>query len=289
MNGHINDSSRGRQMRHCSGNEFGPRLRVGHNDKDQVFTHKEDVWDIFGVDFSPDATRLAVASRNGTAVLLDVELGTQAHTLRHEGWVTAAKYAPQGDRIAAGGESVRIWGSNDGRFLADIPVTVNPEYNAVLLWFGDHHLAVVSNSIIQRIDVYTGSAVSEWSVPGRDDCTYIKLYKSMGSSSHTLQRIHARTAWSHTTPSGHTLSSDDRFLATGRDKTIAIHSLSGVTMSTALLWIVSYQNDILMPIIFPHRIQYPILSHLHLKFQLPGIYSRSRRQTTRNFHGEWRV
>ena len=147
-------------MRHCSGNEFGPRLRVGHNDKDQVFTHKEDVWGIFGVDFSPDATRLAVASRNGTAVLLDVELGTQAHTLRHEGWVTAAKYAPQGDRIAAGGESVRIWGSNDGRFLVDIPVTVNPEYNAVLLWFGDHHLAVVSNSIIQRIDVYTGSAVS---------------------------------------------------------------------------------------------------------------------------------
>ena len=68
---------------------------------ERVCTHRKDHSVIYGVDFSPDdSTRLVTASKNYTAAVLDVT--TRQHVLRldHEDWVIAAKYSPQGDRIA---------------------------------------------------------------------------------------------------------------------------------------------------------------------------------------------
>ena len=94
---------------------------------EKVFLHCEDYRDINGVDFSPDSTRLDSASPHATASTWDIEARKRVQTLRHGDWVRAAKYSPQGDRIAtATGYSIRVWDSNDGRLLMDIKVSVTP-------------------------------------------------------------------------------------------------------------------------------------------------------------------
>ena len=77
-------------------------------------------------------------------------------TLKLTNDYVAAKYSPYGDRIAT--ETVypvRIWDSDDGRFLVDIPVTLTPWYNNGLLW-SNNHLFVVSGSTIKQLDASTG-------------------------------------------------------------------------------------------------------------------------------------
>ena len=132
-----------------------------------IFSHQEDS-DINGVDFSPtdsESSRLLVASRNCTATIWDAV--TQQRTvgpLHHETAVRAAKYSPQGDRIAtATRNSVWVYNSDDGHLLADIPVEVTPWYHTTLLW-SSQRLFVVSNQQIKKIDASTGSVVSEWPV-----------------------------------------------------------------------------------------------------------------------------
>ena len=93
----------------------------------QVSEHKED-WanvDINGVDFSPDSARLVSASNNGTATIWDIATRERVTHSATEGTgrVFAAKYSPQGDRIAtATCHSVQLYDSNDGCFLVDIKV-----------------------------------------------------------------------------------------------------------------------------------------------------------------------
>ena len=88
------------------------------------FSHWEEYHHFLGVDFSPDATRLVSASKNGTAAIWDIAARKRVQTLDHGDVVRAAKYSPQGDRIAtATRESVRVWDTNDGRLLVHIPVT----------------------------------------------------------------------------------------------------------------------------------------------------------------------
>ena len=72
------------------------------------------------VDFSPDATRLLVASRNCRAIVWDTTRSREL-ILHHERALITAKFSPQGDRIAAASsDSVRVYDSNDGRLLMDI-------------------------------------------------------------------------------------------------------------------------------------------------------------------------
>ena len=133
---------------------------------EQVFKHwEESSYAITGVDFSPDSTRLVSASTNQTASIWDILTGKQLQTLRHSIWVRAAKYSPQGGRIATATKyCIRVWDSKDGRLLLDINVGVDPLYNTGLLW-SNNHLFVISGNRIQQIDASTGSVVSEWSVP----------------------------------------------------------------------------------------------------------------------------
>ena len=74
---------------------------------EQVSRHVEVT---FGVDFSPDSTRLLVASTYRTATVYDVATRKQFElAIHHKDDVVAAKYSPQGDRIAtATRESVRV-------------------------------------------------------------------------------------------------------------------------------------------------------------------------------------
>ncbi|KAF8548910.1 hypothetical protein OG21DRAFT_1500722 [Imleria badia] len=130
---------------------------------EKVFMHEERAW-FNAVDFSPDSTRLLTGLSNHTAIIWDIATHKQVRTLHHDDSVIAAKFSPQGDRIATGTwNSVRVWDSNDGRLLMDIPVKVTPGDNKGLLWFDD--LFVLSDSTIREFHASTGSPVSEWPVP----------------------------------------------------------------------------------------------------------------------------
>jgi WD40 repeat protein len=227
---------------------------------EKVFSHREDAYNIKGADFSPDSSRLVSASSSKTASIWDVATRKQVQTLSHGTHLRAAKYSPQGDRIAtATPDSVRVWDSNDGRLLVDIPVTVTPWNNTGLLW-SNNHLFVLSDGKIKQFEASTGSAVSEWSVPNTNfSCIALPtLGKFIACSTRPTV-----TFWDTVT---HTqlgfiqhpqdirsiaVSPDERFLAIGgRNGIITIDSLSRITVSILSRWIVVHMNIFLTPIIF---------------------------------------
>ena len=130
-----------------------------------------------GADFSPNSSQLVVAIKgynghpNGwysdhvaeTRILniaAQERLGGQ--TLDH-GDALAAKYSPQGNRVAtANGYSIRIWDSNDGRLILDIKDVKATK----VLWQSNDHLFVLScrggSTIFQQIDASTGIISAEW-------------------------------------------------------------------------------------------------------------------------------
>ena len=214
---------------------------------EQAFTLDKDVFGINGADFSPDSTRLVTASSNSTATIWDVTLRKHVQTLRHVNLVTAAKYSPQGDRIATVTEdSIRVWNSDSGRLLVDIPVTVTPLYDTSLLWFNNlNHLFVISASKIKRFDASTGLVVSQWPAPDTKRISCIALPRHGKFIAYSTNRT--VTFWDTSTYTqlaliqhsqdilSIALSPDDRFIAIGgiRGK-ITIESLSRVTVSTEI-------------------------------------------------------
>ena len=210
--------------------------------RDKVWEHKEDSKDIRAVDFSPDSTRLVSASDNYTATVWDIATRKQIQTLKHKNWVFAAKFSPKGDRIATATflESVRVWDSDDGSLLVDIPVTVTPEFNNGLLW--DHNnLVVTSRDKIKHLDPSTGSTSFEWSIPGSNTKSCISVPKCDGfialSTNSTVTLLD--TTQSRHSVIQHTgrisslaLSPDDRSLAIGgKDGIIIIRSLPRIAVS----------------------------------------------------------
>ena len=226
---------------------------------EKVFSRTEDTKNTNGVDFSPDSSRLVSASDNRTATIWDTTTRKRVQTLNHKRSAIAAKYSPQGDRIAtATPDSVRVWDSNDGRVLVDIKVEVTPWYNTGLLWL-DNHLFVLSDRNITQFEASTGSAVSEWPIFDISLLSSIALPKHgkfiayttsntvtlWDTSTHAqLGRIqHAQNVYSIA------VSPDDRLLAIGGEGgKITINSLSHITVSVLSRWIVVHMNSRLAPI-----------------------------------------
>ena len=132
----------------------------------KVISRRDDNSIIHAVDFSPDSTRLVTASENHTASVWNISRRKPAISpLSHKGTVIAAKFSPQGDRIATATEnSVQVYGSDDGRLLASIPVKVTSYYNSGLLW-SNEQLVVVSDGKIKKIKLASTDPPSEWLVP----------------------------------------------------------------------------------------------------------------------------
>ena len=222
---------------------------------ERVFAVEDD----YGVDFSPDSTRLLIGSESCTATVWDVAAGKKVFTLYHGDWLRAAKYSPQGDRIAtASPDSVRVWDSNHGHLLVDIPVEVSPLRNTGLLW-SKNHLFVGSNSTIKQLEASTGLTVSTWLVPDTDNSSCIALpqhgefiaYSANDSVAFWDTSTHTRVGRIQYTQSIHSmaLSPDDRFLAIGGDGgKIAIKDLRDVppasysTVSIVYCRIIAYQS-----------------------------------------------
>jgi WD40 repeat protein len=244
----------------AAGTLFGYLFVWNAKTYEKVISHWEDFHSI-GVDFSPDSTRFVSASHKQTATIWDIATCERVQTLGHGDLVIAAKYSPQGNKIAtASHDSVRVWDSNNGRLLAVIKVTVIPWYNTGLLWF-NNHLFVISDSTIKQFEASTGSTVSEWPVPDSIHFSCIALPTHGKFIVYSTQRT--VTFWNTAT---HTqlgliqhpqdirsiaVSPDDRFLAIGgRDGTITMNSLSRITVCILSRWIVVHMNIFLTLIKF---------------------------------------
>lgn len=187
----------------AAGTIFGDVFVWDAETYEQVFAKGREDFDARedtnGVDFSPDSTRLrvVVASGNCTASIWDITAPERTSTLEHDDRVIAAKYSPQGDRIAtATHHSVRVWDSDDSQLLLDIPAQVAPFHNSGLLW-SNNHIFVISHSKIKRIDASTGSAVSEWPVPGAD--LYSCIAHAQRGKFIAYSTRHAVTFWDTST------------------------------------------------------------------------------------------
>ena len=237
-----------------AGTAWGEAFVLNANTYEKVFSHREDHNYIFGVDFSPDSSRLVSASDQCTASIWDIPTRQRVQSLRHEDWVIAAKYSPQGDRIATATRhsDVRVWDSNDGRLLVDIKVTVTPLCNTGLLWC-NNHLFVVSDNKIKQIEASTGSTFSEWPVPDTNLSSCIALPKHgkfiaystwrtvtfWDTATHTQLGLIQHSSEIHSIA----VSPDDLFLAIGGwEGRITINSLPRITVSILSLDYGAYEQ-----------------------------------------------
>ena len=226
----------------AAGSELGDVFIWSAETYEEIFTHADDNDNIFGVDFSPDSTRLVSASSAGRASVWDVATRKEILTLRHEDEVWAAKFSPLGNQIAtATRSSVRVYDSNDGCLLVDAQVEVTPWYNNAILW-STTNLFTVSHDRIKKIEAVTGSVVLEWPVPKGNFSSRIVLLQYGECIAYFAKRT--VTFWD---PSTHTplsdiehsqyirsiaLSPDDRFLAIGEEEgKITIKRLSRIVVS----------------------------------------------------------
>ena len=229
----------------AAGTDLGEILVWDAKTYEQVFEKTEGCATITGVDFSPDSTRLVGVSQVTTATVWDIATSQRAlRTLDHTSQVLAAKYSPQGDRIAtATWLSVRVWDSNDGRLLVDIPVEVIPRYNTGLLWFNSH-IFVISNENTKEIDASTGSLVSGWPVSDTNYDSCISLlqhgnfvaYSARGGTTvwdtSTHNQLCSILQYHNTKHCSIALSPDGRFLAiAAEDGKIIISRPSHIVVS----------------------------------------------------------
>ena len=133
---------------------------------------------VFSVDISPDSTKFATCSADKHAFIWNITTGDKlVGPLQHEGWVVAVRFSPNGDRIATATadesdenseRSIRIYDSENGQVLLDIPFTFNKSISSWLSWSADGHqlCAASCNSQVKRFDTSSGSLISTWSVPG---------------------------------------------------------------------------------------------------------------------------
>ena len=207
----------------------------------QVFVRRIDPI-IQDVDFSPDATQLISANGDrDTATIWDVTAGKKVQTLDHGSWVLAAKYSPQGDRIAtANQESVRVWDGDDGRLLVNVKVGLDPWRG--LLWFDNHLFVKIDNTKIRQIDASTGLTVSEWSAPhNKYSCIALPQHGKFIACS-TKANITFWDTLTHTQlallPSSENgpiaFSPDDRIAIVAQEKKIIIKTLSVVKVCPVL-------------------------------------------------------
>ena len=191
---------------------------------------------VFSVNISPDSRKFATGSADKLAFIWSMATGKRlVGPLRHNGVVVAVRFSPNGDRIATvtaknpDTKSIRVYNSENGQQLLDIPFLVNTHVSSSLAWSGDgRQLFAASYSEVKRFDTSSGSLLGTWSIPGGGSSASIILshnqkfaaviaYQSLSfwdtSTDKQIGTVieHASPVWSIA------LSSNDYCVATGEE------------------------------------------------------------------------
>ena len=223
---------------------------TGHNDT------------VYSVDVSPDSTKFATGSADQLAFIWNMTTGDKlVGPLEHEGYVVAVRFSPNGDRIATAtaenpdAKSIRIYDSENGQLLLDIPFTFKRCISSWLAWSADglQLFAASRNSQVKCFDTSSGSLLSTWSVPGGGPASVILsrnqkfavvvACKSLSLwDTSTQQQIgtaieHASRVWSIV------LSPNDDWVATGEHNgKVTLRSLRDILPASYLTVDVSDQH-----------------------------------------------
>ena len=129
---------------------------------------------VYAVDISPDAMRVASGSTDKTVRVWSRSTGEQLFgPLKHDSWVAAVKFSPNGQFIAtamSGCRSVRVYDSRDGCLLFDSPIWVGSFSNQSLAWVSDSKqlFALSRDGKIHCVDVTNGQILSVWGIHSND-------------------------------------------------------------------------------------------------------------------------
>lgn len=204
--------------------------------QEKVLDIKGHTNSVFSVDFSPDSTKILTGSADKQAFIWSMTTGKPlVGPLEHEGYVVAVRFSPNGDRIATATaenpdpKSIRIYNSENGQLLLDIPFTVKNYVTSKLAWSADgHQLFAAAFSEAKRFDTSSGSLLGKWSVPGGGSSAPIVIsrnskfiavaaFKSV-SLWDTSTQEQIGTAIKHTSAvRSIALSPDDACIATGEE------------------------------------------------------------------------
>ena len=140
--------------------------------QEKVLDVKAHTDTVFSVDVSPDSTKFATGSADKLAFIWCMKTGRLlVGPLEHEGVVVTVRFSPNGDRIATATaenpdtKSVRIYESENGQQLLDIPFRVKPRVSSPIAWSADScHLFAASYGEVKRFDASSGSLLGQWTV-----------------------------------------------------------------------------------------------------------------------------
>ncbi|KAF8547360.1 WD40 repeat-like protein [Imleria badia] len=135
---------------------------------------------IWSVDISPDSTKFATGGGEKSVFIWSMTTGEQLlGPLQHDTSVVAVRFSPNGDRIATAAGSIRIYNSDNGQQLLDIPCSFYATLASPLAWSADgRRLFAASNLEVKHFDTSSGSLLSKWSVPGSAGPTSILLSRN---------------------------------------------------------------------------------------------------------------
>ena len=153
------------------------------------------------VAFSPDGTRVATASRDGSARIFDAATSTELSRVSHQNWVTAVAFSSDGSRVVTASRdgSARIFdtatGAEFGRLTHDGPV------NAVAFSPDGTRAATASNDGTARLfNAATGDQLARLSHGGPVNRRRLqprwhpRRHRQQRRDGPALQRRHRRSA-----------------------------------------------------------------------------------------------
>ena len=204
---------------------------------------------VHAVDVSRDSTRIASGSSDCTVSVWSLLTGKRLlGPWKHDNWggVIAVKFSPDGRRIATAtwplsSPYVRIYDSQDGSLLIDVPINVNSFNSHTLAWSNNSkQLFASSFDKIYCLEASTGATLSQWPISGKDSKSIALasndsfIAVSSGSSvSFWDTTTHNRIGTlNHTAKIYCTVISADYAIAIASDTRLTLHSLCGILPSS---------------------------------------------------------